>query len=414
MVEVVCLSRLAAHPIEGSSPQADHPLEIFIRSQLGIVFPAGVLLVQRAGELLWHQAYGFLDPQGRHFQTQVDSLFDLASLTKLFTATAFMRLVERGLVSLDTSVGEVLPGLRGKRWIGAAEDPLKNLRLDPDACHIGAHVDLEQVSFRRLLTHSSGLAAWRSVYAVGGGAAPIPMPHEVPAELRRQRLDEVYQYDFFYPPGERVVYSDLGFILLGEAIQTLSGMPLEAALNQEVIQPLGLATTGYNLLAYGIPPERFAPAEVCAWRHRRLVGEVDDENAASLGGVTGHAGLFATAQDVARLGQMYLQEGSLQGTRLLAPETVAEMTSEQAAWGGLRRGLAFVLPTPKDCSCGVRFSQNSFGHTGFTGTSLWVDPQRSLVVVALTNRVYYGRGSDAIQAFRPALHDLIIETLLDD
>lgn len=408
------MSRSSARLNEGGSPPADHRLEAFIRSQLGVVFPSAVLLVQQSGELLWHQAYGYLDPQEQRFQTQLDSLFDLASLTKLFSATAFMQLVERGLVGLDTSVGEVLPALRGQRRIGAAEDPLKNTRLEPDPGYIDMRVDLEQVTFRRLLTHSSGLAAWRSVYAVGGNAGPIAVPHETPAELRRRRLEEVYQYDFFYPPGERVEYSDLGFILLGEAIQALSGMPLEAALRQEVIQPLRLESALYNPLAHRMPLDRIVPTEVCAWRKRRLVGEVDDENAASLGGVSGHAGLFATAQDVARLGQMYLQDGSYQGAQLLAPQTVAEMTREQAAWGGLRRGLAFVLPTPQACSCGLRFSQSSFGHTGFTGTSLWVDAQRSLVVVALTNRVYYGRGSDAIQDFRPALHDLIIETLLHD
>ena len=408
------MSRSSARPIEGAPLPADHPLNLFIHSQLGVVFPAGVLLVHQAGELLWHQAYGYLDPQERHFPTQIDSLFDLASLTKLFIATSFMRLVERGLVSLDASAGEVLPALRGQRWIGAAEDPLKNIRLDPDPSYIGMRVDLERVTFRRLLTHSSGLAAWRSVYTVGGGAGPTPVPHEIPAELRRQRLEEIYMYDFFYPPGERVEYSDLGFILIGEAVQALSGLPLEAALHQEVIQPLGLERTLYNPLAHRVPPERIVPAEVCAWRRRRLAGEVDDENAASLGGVSGHAGLFATAQDVARLGQMYLQYGSYLGVQLLAPETVIEMTREQAAWNGLRRGLAFVLPTPQACSCGARFSPSSFGHTGFTGTSLWVDPQRALVVVALTNRVYYGRGSDAIQYFRPALHDLIIETLLAD
>lgn len=408
------MSRSSAQPIEGSPPPSDHPLGTFIRSQLEVIFPSAVLLVQQASEHLWYQAYGYLDPQERRFQTKLDSLFDLASLTKLFTATAFMRLVERGLVSLDTPVGKVLPGLRGQRWVGAAEDPLQNIRLDPDPCYTGMHVDLEQVTFRRLLTHSSGLAAWRSVYAVGGNPGPIPVPHETPTEPRRQRLEAVYQYDFFYPPGERVEYSDLGFILLGEAIQVLSGMPLETALRQEVIEPLGLESALYNPLAHRVSLGCIVPTEVCAWRQRRLVGEVDDENAASLGGVSGHAGLFATAQDVARLGQMYLQNGNHQGTQILAPETVAEMTREQVAWGGLRRGLAFVLPTPQACSCGIRFSQNSFGHTGFTGTSLWVDPQRSLVVVALTNRVYYGRGSDAIQYFRPALHDLIIESLVNN
>lgn len=412
MLEAIRLSKVSEHPFEDTSPQADHPLDVFIHSQLGVVFPACILLVQQADKLLWHRAYGYLDPLVRCCQTQLDTLFDLASLTKLFTATAFMRLVEGGLVSLDTPVGEVLPALCGQRRIGAAEDPLKNIPIYPDPRHLGTQVDLKQVTFHRLLTHTSGLAAWRSVYAVGGGTGTVPAPHEIPAELRRQRLGAVYQYDFFYPPGERVEYSDLGFILLGEAIQSLSGMPLEAALHREVIQPLDLKSTYYNPLVHGVLPERIAPAEVCGWRQRRLVGEVDDENAASLGGVSGHAGLYATAHDLARFSQMYLQEGSHQGAQLLAPETVAEMTRQQVVWGDLRRSLAFVLPTPKACSCGSRLSPSSFGHTGFTGTSLWVDPQRSLVVVALTNRVYYGRGSDAIQYFRPALHDLIIETLL--
>jgi CubicO group peptidase (beta-lactamase class C family) len=230
--------------------------------------------------------------------------------------------------------------------------------------------------------------------------------------LRRQRLEAVYRYEFFYPPGEQVIYSDLGFILLGEAVEALSRQPLEEALRQEVFLPLGLKSICYNPLARNFPPERIAPAEVCGWRKRRLLGEVDDENAASLGGISGHAGLFATAQEVACLGQMYLDGGIHPGGQLLTPGTVSEMRREQAAWGGLRRGLAFVLHTPEACSCGDRFSPLSFGHTGFTGTSLWIDPQRSLVVVALTNRVYYGRGSDAIQSFRPALHNLIVESLL--
>jgi CubicO group peptidase (beta-lactamase class C family) len=382
-----------------------------MQAQVGVLFPAAVLHIQQGGRLLWNQAYGHLDADRQRYPTQLDSLFDLASLTKLFTATAFMRLVERGLVGLDTPIGRVLPGMTGIRRIGPAEDPLKSIRLYPDPCQAGQAVDLEQVTFRRLLSHSSGLAAWRSVYAVGGSAMPVPLPHDTPAELCQQRLETVHQYDFFYPPGEQVLYSDLGFILLGEAIAALSRQPLEITLQQEVFLPLALSTICYNPLTYDVTPERIVPAEICGWRQRRLVGEVDDENAASLGGVSGHAGLFASAQEVASLGQMVLDLGSCPGGQLLSPATVAEMRREQAAWGGLRRGLAFVLQTPTGCSCGDRFSPLSFGHTGFTGTSLWIDPQRALVVTVLTNRVYYGRGSDAIQAFRPALHNLIVDTL---
>jgi CubicO group peptidase (beta-lactamase class C family) len=140
---------------------------------------------------------------------------------------------------------------------------------------------------------------------------------------------------------------------------------------------------------------------------------VDDENAAGLGGAAGHAGLFSTAEEAARLGMVYRNGGSHAGQQILAPSTVVEMTRLQAGLDGQRRGLAWVLWTPADCSCGRRFGPESYGHTGFTGTSLWMDPQRDLLVVALTNRVYHGRQSTAIQSFRPMLHDLVVEAIQD-
>jgi len=138
---------------------------------------------------------------------------------------------------------------------------------------------------------------------------------------------------------------------------------------------------------------------------------VHDENAAGLGGVAGHAGLFGTAADVAALGCCYLDGGAYAGTRLLSPETVAEMTWEQAVDGDIRRGLGWMLRSPVGASCGEHFSSDSYGHTGFTGTSLWVDPRMQLVVVLLTNRVYYGRDPEGIQHFRPRLHDAVVEAL---
>lgn len=147
-----------------------------------------------------------------------------------------------------------------------------------------------------------------------------------------------------------------------------------------------------------------APTELCAWRGRRLAGEVHDENAARLGGVAGHAGLFGTAGDLAALGQMYLEGGR----PLLRPDTVAEMVRLQAEEGSTRRGLGFALWSPDPEASGNPFSQRAFGHTGFTGTALWVDPERDLVVASLTNRVYYGRDAAGITAFRVALHRAIV------
>jgi CubicO group peptidase (beta-lactamase class C family) len=358
-----------------------------------------------------HKAYGYLDPDTRRLTAREDTLFDLASLTKLFTATAFMHLVDSGAASLDTPVGEILPEFTGERRIGATEDPLLKVEVPADARYAGQVISLNEVTFRRLLTHTSGLAAWRSVYLADPSSGQVPFPHQVPHQVRRSRIAAIFSYDFAYPPGADLVYSDLGFILLGEAVQRIAGMDLESFFDRAIFRPLGLSSTCFNPLAHGFSPAEIAPSEVCAWRKRRLLGEVDDENAAGLGGVAGHAGLFSTAEEVARLGIVYRNHGSHAGRQILAPLTVAEMTRWQAGLDGQRRGLAWNLWTPQDCSCGSAFGPESYGHTGFTGTSLWVDPDRDLLVVALTNRVYHGRGSTAIQRFRPILHDLVVEAI---
>ena len=388
-----------------------HPLEAFLLSGLDKVYTAAALHILVNGQAAWQGAYGQLCPEQGQHPTRSDSLFDLASLTKLFTATALMRLLEAGKAELDTPGGAILPAFRGKRTIGASEDPLRGVMLPAEPGEAGQSVALERIRLRDLLMHTSGLAAWRSVYAVGGDKEIVLQPHEVATALRQQRMAAVYAYDFAYPPGARVVYSDLGFMLLGEAVQMLSGLPLAEAIDREVCTPLGLQRTTYNPLRQPWAEGNVAASEVCPWRQRRLLGEVDDQNAASLGGVAGHAGLFSTAQEVARLGQMYLDGGRTACGQVLQTGNVLEMRREQVNLGGLRRGLAWVLQTPQGCSCGSRFSPQSFGHTGFTGTSLWIDPQRNLVVAALTNRVYFGRDAGQITQFRPALHDLIIQCL---
>ena len=395
-----------------------------MQSGVGRVFPAAVLHVRQAGRTIFERAYGHLDPEAHSYPTRPDSLFDLASLTKLFTTTAFMRLVEAGRVALETPVAQVLPEFAGTRPIGPAEDPLAGVTIPPDPQFAGQEVDASTVTFWHLLTHTSGLAAWRSLYRESGsreqeagdqgsgtgdqGSGAL-WPHLVPAALRTCRIRAIYrEYGFAYPPGERVVYSDLGFILLGEAVARLAGASLEVYLRQAVLEPLGLRTTTYNPLANGLSPAQIAPTELCAWRQRRCTGEVHDENSASLGGVAGHAGLFSTAAEVAALGQLYLDGGIYDGTRLLRPETVAEMVCVQAGDAENPRGLGWLQRSASYSSSGRLFGPRSFGHTGFTGTSLWVDPERALVVALLTNRVYYGRDPGPIQDFRPRLHDAVV------
>jgi CubicO group peptidase (beta-lactamase class C family) len=378
-----------------------------MRGGTGEVFPAAVLLVAQNGEVAFQRAYGWLDPETARQPTRVESLFDLASLTKIFVVTAFMTLVEAGRVHLDTPVAQIVPEFGGIRPIVPSEDPLTREWLPPEPAFAGKTVNANDVTFWHLLTHTSGLAAWRGLFLKDETNGEIPLPHQLPERTCRERRASIWNgYGFAYFPGQRLVYSDLGLILLGEAISRLAGMPLEAYLAQSVWLPLGLENTGYNPLARGIAPKTIAPTEFCSWRRRRCWGEVHDENAAFLGGISGHAGLFSTAADVAMLGQMYLGLGK---ARLLSAETIGEMTRAQVSRNGTRRGLGWLLPGEDGSSpVGTRLPRTSYGHTGFTGTSLWIIPERELVIVLLTNRVYYGRDGTGIADFRQRLHNAVI------
>lgn len=394
---------------------ASHLLQIdkVVQQGLGTVYPATVLLVARHGGVVLHRAYGYLDPERRLRPTQQESLFDLASLSKLFTVTAFMRLVQSGQVAIETPVSGVLPQVAGSYPVGSTFDPTTKALLPPDPIFDGIEVDARQITFRHLLTHTSGLAAWEPLYNLNATPGdPVPLPHEVPAEMRAQRIAAIPgPHSFAYPPGERLVYSDLGLILLGEAIARLCRTPLHKCVRRLVLEPLGLFHTTYNPLAGGAGASEIAPTEQCAWRKRRCVGEVHDENAAGLGGMAGHAGLFSTAWEVAVLGQVYLNQGRYAGQGFLDGEFVTEMTRCQASDGETCRGLGWMLRSSSGSSSGQWFGPRSYGHTGYTGTSLWVDPDRSLLVVLLTNRVYYGRDPTGIAGLRPALHDAVIDAI---
>jgi serine-type D-Ala-D-Ala carboxypeptidase len=321
-------------------------------------------------------------------------------VTKLFTTTAFMTLVRDGAVALDDPVSSVLGEFSGRRPIQAYENPLVpgsfvEVAQAKEGASVDAvaSVDAGEVCFRDLLCHSSGLPAWRPLYR---------------QESKEAALRMVTGTFFSYPRRARVVYSDLGLILVGLAVQKLSGMPLDKAVGMRVLEPLGLARTRYFPApadASAIAALDIAPTEICAWRKRRIQGEVHDENAASLGGVAGHAGLFSTAAELARLGQCYLDGGS----PLLGAGTVSEMTSLQSQDGAVRRGVGFALWSPDPEASSNPLGPRAFGHLGFTGTSLWVDPDLSLVVACLTNRVYFGRDAAGIGAFRVALHKSVAE-----
>lgn len=379
-------------------------LDGILTQAAGTVAPTIVCQVERGGERLFERAYGWLNPASQSRPTTPDAIFDLASLTKLFTTTTFLRLVDAGRMRVDQPVIDVLPEFGGERIIGGAEDPISKQPLPADPRWSGQIVDASAITFRHLLTHTSGLPAWRSLFRICGSApAPEPMSDAEIARRHAAALAAIVGFPFIYPPGADYVYSDIGLILLGFAVERLYGRRLDEAIRALVSDPLGLG------VLFNPDPtlhSRIAPTEDDPWRGRRLRGEVHDENAAGLGGIAGHAGLFGTAADLCRLGRLYLN----QGEDLLSPAMVDESIREQiVSADGVRRGLGWLLRSDLDPSCSAAFGPRSFGHTGYTGTSLWCDPERDLVVALLTNRVYNGRAPEGILALRPQVHQAVIE-----
>jgi CubicO group peptidase (beta-lactamase class C family) len=355
---------------------------------VGTITPAAQLVIRHHGAVVHDVAIGFLDPDTKTRPANAETLFDLASVTKLFTTAAFMTLVEQGKVSVDEPVRSVLPEFSGERPIQPYENPLDWGKTVSVTDQPGT-VDAGKVTFRNLLAHNSGLPAWRAFKDQPDAKSAI--------ELALNTF-------FSYPTGERVVYSDVGLILLGLAVGRLAGSPLDETIYQRVTKPLGLSA--HFRPAVPIQSlENIAPTEFCKWRGRRIVGEVHDESAWRLGGVAGHAGIFAHARDVVAFGQSFLD------ATLLRRETIAKMTRMQAEFDGTRRGLGFALWSPDPEASSNPFSCTTFGHTGFTGTCLWIDPSRALVVALLTNDVYGGREGRSIADLRVQIHRAIVESV---
>jgi CubicO group peptidase (beta-lactamase class C family) len=354
-----------------------------IQDHLGSLFTAAEVLVQHRGEVVYHAS---ADTSARHI-ADGERRFDFASITKLFTTSAIMRLVDKGQIGLDQPIAEIIPEIGGTRKIGPFEEPVTGRIRSYD--YPQEEVDAGVITIRHLLAHISGLPAWKPLYRTESSGAA---------------WQQIFQTTWAYPIGAQIVYSDIGFILLGEAIARTMGTRLDEAIDQLVLQPIGATHTGFR------PDAQVAtvPTEWCAWRQRRIHGEVHDENAARLEGISGHAGLFGTASDLLRLADAsLLSQVAPSKERLLSPSTAQEMLREHANDGDQRRALGWALHLP-DSSCGPRWSAASYGHTGFTGTSLWIDPENSLICVLLTNRVFFGReNAKAIHRFRLQVHTAI-------
>ncbi len=355
---------------------------------IGRVMTAASAVVVWDGEVVFQHATGLLDPNVSDSRVSLDSLFDFASLTKLFTATMFLQLAENEVVELDAPVSSVLLEFAGHREIEPFENPLAPgdyIRVEETR----SLVDASLVTFRHLLTHSGGLPGWKPLYKLGN-----------PEAIR----EAVVSSNFAYTPGTRVVYSDLGFMLLGWSIEVLTNMRLEQALSRYITLPYEMKSIQYG----PVPAEAAAATEFCKWRGRRMRGEVHDENSWALGGVSGHAGLFGNAMDLAKFGKLWL-DAITGDPSLLGSELAHHATTLQMEHGTLRRGLGWALWSPSPSSPSHPLSKNSFGHTGFTGTSLYIDPDRMLVIALLTNRVYFGRDGKGIRDLRLRFHTEVVE-----
>lgn len=326
------------------------------------VCPAAVLCVVRQCRIVWLSAHGAI---GEEQPTQTDTLFDLASLTKPHTALVLLRLAEAGRLSLQQTVGDFLQGA-------------------PPA--------LARVTLEQLATHVSGLPSWAPLYAHGSG--------------QREMLGALVALPLQNAPGERYVYSDLGYILLGEILEQAGGARLSDLLQAEVVRPLGMRDTGF-LPSVSLRP-RIAPTANCPQRPgQTLVGEVHDANAHFLGGVAGHAGLFGAAPDLAILAAALLGDGSCQGRRILSVPALAlvRRSALPAHIGGQSIGW-FTHPNPM-LPRGDLLSDEAFGHTGFTGTLIVCDPGYDLGVVLLTNRVMVPGDNAGIQAVRRRVLNMV-------
>lgn len=339
--------------------------------------PGAVALVGRTDRILRPRAFGCRAWLPKEEPNAIDTLYDCASLTKVVvTAPLVWSLLDRGALRLDDPVALFLP------QFAAAQGG------QPDAAA------RETVTIRHLLTHTSGLPGWTPLYQQGSGWDEI--------------VTAVCHTPFEYPAGEKVLYSCLGYILLGEVIRVAYGRPLDQVARESLFQPLHMAGACYNPgddLRPRIAPTERVEGEV-------IHGVVHDENARGMGGVSGNAGLFATAEDLARFARMILSRGALggdgAGSRLFSEAVVTEAARDHTPRLNESRGLGWVVKGAHPHSAaGDLFSAQSFGHTGFTGTSLWFDPVRDLFAILLTNSVHPTRDNVAHRRLRPLFHNAV-------
>ncbi len=337
------------------------------------VFPGAVLVIGNKDSIIYQKAFGHYTYDTSSPAMQLNTIFDLASVSKVVgTTTAAMMLYDEGKLKLDDKVIKYLPEFynHGK----------------------------DKITIRNLLLHNSGLPAFKKYYDV--------------YNTEEEVINDIMNSELIYEPGSKYVYSDLGMITLQKVIERITGMGLDEFLEKKLFKPLGMNRTMYN------PPDSLknqcAPTEIDTfYRMRPLQGEVHDERAYMLHGVAGHAGLFSTGPDLAKFLRMMLNGGRLNGRAFIKISTIEQWTTNQSKQS--TRGLGWDTKSREGYSSfGSLFSENSYGHTGYTGTSVWVNKDKQIFVILLTNRVYPTRKNRKIIKFRPVIHDAIYKALFNE
>ncbi len=340
-------------------------------------FPGAVLLVAKQAEIIHFEAYGRANLFNQAPMTR-DTVFDLASLTKpLATAVALMALVRSGRIDLEQPLVSIIPQF--------------------------ANTLKAAIRIRDLLTHASGLPAWRPYFHVLMRSAPLSRPKV----LKRLLLAE----SLIHTPGDHVLYSDLGFMLLAWIVEAISGLSLARFTLEQCYRPLGLGQQFFFPSLLPLPKEiPCAATELCPWRNFLVNRVVHDDNAYAAADLQGHAGLFGSVGAVFRLLSELLGAYHHQPDSKLDHQITRQFLTPAGKFG---RPLGFDVPSPIGAACGQYFSPPTIGHLGFTGTSFWMDLEKAIIVILCTNRVHPSRQNHQIRKFRPLLHDTVMQSLRD-
>jgi CubicO group peptidase (beta-lactamase class C family) len=372
LFSIFYISRPSTAQIEVPNPNYLDSLRAYLNQTISdSAFPGCAISVGYRGKLIFEQSFGNFTYDPHSPKVEVNSIFDLASVTKVIaTTTITMILYDQERLDLDQKVVEIVPKFHGK--------------------------NKETVTIRHLLTHTSGLPGWVQFYLTLEGKERI--------------VQEICDIELINEPGTTYVYSDLGMIMMQKVLETVTLKSLDQLVRDYITIPLDMNRTFYN--PDSSLKNQIVPTEVSEWHQKLVHGYVHDENTFVMGGVSGHAGLFSTVQDLSIFCQMHLNGGIYNNQSILKSETIDLFTHKQNIVEGSTRALGWDTRSEENSMAGSLMSIHAFGHSGFTGTTIWIDPENQVFVVLLSNRVYPTRENRKISQVRPIVHNYVMKTVL--